>query len=109
MATSISNDSKSQVMKAAWAIAKRTDGKSFSDAMKQAWKAIKLKIAMANDIVTFRFRKSNGEIRTAVGTRQSSIINYENKGTTRKPCYSTVAYWDLDRKAFRSFCITSLI
>ncbi len=96
-------------MKAAWSIVKKAEVGNISEALKLAWKAIKLKASMAKAVVTFKFRKSNGEIREAVGTLQSEYISYESKGTTRKPCYSTVAYWDLERHAFRSFNIASLI
>lgn len=109
--SSISNESvnKSIVMKAAWALVKKSEVKTFSEALKQAWKAIKLKVAMAKGVVKFQYRKVSGEIRTAYGTLKSSITNYEAKGTTRKPCYSTVAYWDMERHGFRSFCISHLI
>ena len=96
-------------MKAAWALVKKSEVGTFSEALKQAWKAIKLKVAMANGVVKFQYRKVSGEIRTAYGTLKSTITNYEAKGTTRKPCYSTVAYWDMERHGFRSFCISHLI
>ena len=106
MATKIS---KSLVMKSAWSVYKKADVKSISEAMRLAWKAIKLKAEMAKGVVTFSFRKTNGEIRTAVGTLKSSMVNYQPKGTGGKPSYSTVAYWDMERDAFRSFRIASLI
>ena len=106
MATKIS---KSLVMKAAWSIVKKAEVQTISEALKLAWKAIKLKAAMAKGVMEFTFRKANGEIRKAIGTLQPEFINYESKGTTRQPCYSTVAYWDLERHAFRSFSIASLI
>lgn len=108
MAT-ISKGNKSQVMKAAWAIIKSAQVTNISEALKLAWKAIKLKVAMTKAVVKFQFRKANGEIRTAFGTLQSEYISYESKGTTRKPCYSTVAYWDTEKHAFRSFSIANLI
>lgn len=106
MATNIS---KSLVMKAAWSIVKKAEVQTISEALKLSWKAIKLKAAMAKGVMEFTFRKANGEIRKAIGTLQPEFINYESKGTTRQPCYSTVAYWDLERHAFRSFSIASLI
>ena len=96
-------------MKAAWSIVKKAEVQTISEALKLAWKAIKLKAAMAKGVMEFTFRKANGEIRKAIGTLQPEFINYESKGTTRQPCSSTVAYWDLERHAFRSFSIASLI
>jgi hypothetical protein len=110
MATTISqNSNKSMVMRAAWAMLKKAEVANISEGLKLAWKAIKLKIAMAKGVVTFQYRKASGEVRTAIGTLKSGIVNYEPKGTNRKPCYSTVAYWDIERKGFRSFCISHLI
>ena len=114
MATTISKNSnesanKSMVMKAAWSIFKKAEVESLSEAMKLAWKALKLKVEMAKGVVTFQYRKASGEIRTAVGTLKSGVVNYEPKGTNRKPCYSTIAYWDIEKKGFRSFCISHLL
>ena len=106
MATKIS---KSLVMRSAWSVYRKAGVMSISEALKLAWKAIKLKAEMAKGVVTFKFRKANGEIRTAVGTLKSGMVNYQPKGTGGKPCYSTVAYWDLERDAFRSFSIANLI
>ena len=103
------SSNKSLVMKAAWSIFKKAEVSTISEAMKLAWKAVKLKIAMASGVVKFQYRKATGEIRTAIGTLKSGVVNYVPKGTTRKPCYSTVAYWDIEKKAFRSFCISHLI
>ncbi len=114
MATTISKNSnesanKSMVMKAAWSIFKKAEVGTLSEAMKLAWKAIKLKVAMAKGVVKFQYRKATGEVRTAIGTLKSGVVNYEPKGTNRKPCYSTVAYWDIEKKGFRSFCISHLL
>ncbi len=105
----IESANKSLVMKAAWAILKKAEVRTLSEAMKQAWKAVKLKVAMAKGVVKFQYRKASGEIRNAIGTLKSGVVNYEAKGTNRKPCYSTVAYWDIEKKGFRSFCISHLI
>lgn len=101
--------SKSLVMKAAWSVLKKSEVKNLSEALKAAWKAIKLKYQMASGVVTFKFRKTNGEIRKAVGTLKSGMFDYEAKGSTSKPSYSTVAYWDIEKDGFRSFRISSLL
>ena len=112
MASTINNTeraNKSLVMKAAWAILKKAEVSTISEALKVAWKAVKLKVEMAKGVVKFQYRKASGEVRTAIGTLKSGMVNYEPKGTNRKPCYSTVAYWDIEKKAFRSFCISHLL
>ena len=106
MATRIS---KSLVMKAAWAVLKKAEVQTISETMRVAWKAIKLKYRMTSGVVTFKFRKTNGEIRTAVGTLKSGMFEYQAKGSNSKPSYSTVAYWDIEKDGFRSFRIASLI
>ena len=112
MATIASNNvrvSKSMVMKAAWAILKNKDVPNIAEALRKAWQAMKIKAQMYVGVVEFTFRKANGEIRKAVGTLKGSAINYDYKNSDRKPCYSAVAYWDIEKNAFRSFSISSLL
>lgn len=112
---SISNESKKQninksnLMKAAWTLVKKAEVKTISEALKVVWKAMKLKLALATGIVKFQYRKVSGEIRTAIGTLKSGLVNYEPKGINRKPCYTTICYWDIEKNGFRSFCISNLI
>jgi len=101
--------SKSMVMKAAWAILRKKDVANIAEALRKAWQAMKIKAQMSVGVAEFTFRKANGEIRKAIGTLKGSAINYEYKGTDRKPCYSAVSYWDLEKEAFRSFSIASLL
>jgi hypothetical protein len=96
---------KSLVFKTAWQIA--SNFKSFSEALKHAWQTVKLKYAMLKGVVEFSYRKVDGSIRTAVGTLQGQHVNYEFKG---KPSTNkTLAYFDLEQGAFRSFKIENLI
>lgn len=68
------------------------------------------------DIVKFRFEKKDGTVRTALGTRNSTIIgSYLGSSTSastsvkRTPKPGMISYFDLDKKAFRSFNETKLI
>lgn len=79
------------------------------EALKAAWKAMKLKAKMAAGVVEFAFRKADGTIRKAVGTLLQSVSHYEFKGGSRKKSYSTVAYFDMEKQSYRSFTIGSLI
>lgn len=77
MASSANNNSvrinKSMVMKAAWETLRRHKAVSFSEALRKAWHAYKLKAQMALGVVRFVFRKTNGELRNAVGTLAKNL------------------------------------
>lgn len=62
-----------------------------------------LKEEMQTGIVEFSYRKvSTGEVRQARGTLCDKYFTYDSKGG-RKPSDNVVCYWDMDKKAFRSF------
>lgn len=100
----------SQVMKSAWAVFKsKGNTESFSTCLKKSWKAIKVKAQMFTGKVHFQFKKADGTIREAWGTLKNGSFTYVSKNSNRKPCYSTVVYFDLVKNAFRSFSIDSFI
>jgi len=103
------NTNKSLVMKSAWALVKAGDVKSLGEAMKLAWKAIKLRAQMANGVVEFKYRTLKGDVCNALGTIKSEMINYTYKNSNRKPCYRVVSYFDVHVNMFRSFAITRLM
>lgn len=113
MASTANNNSvrinKSMVMKAAWETLRRHKTMSFSEALRKAWHAYKLKAQMALGVVRFVFRKTNGELRNAVGTLAKNLYQYEVKGTGHAAPACTIRYWDLEKNAFRSFCVDSLL
>lgn len=100
---------KPAIMKAAHIIYKNGEAATFSAALKKSWKAYKLKAQMSVSVVTFTFVKTNGETRKAVGTLKSDSFDYQYKGTARKSNPSCIAYWDVEKNAFRSFKVGSLI
>jgi len=51
----------------AWSISKRT-GMNFSEALKYAWKSLKMKMQMLSGSVEFSYKKVNGDVRHAIGT-----------------------------------------
>jgi hypothetical protein len=59
---------RSKVFKAAWYYIRKGIYENMSQALKAAWKAIKIKVAMLTGTVTLKFRKTTGEIRTALAT-----------------------------------------
>lgn len=100
---------KSMLMKAAWTVLRKKEAETISEALKKAWRAYKLKAKMSIGVVSFTFKKANGEIRKAVGTLASSLFNYEYKGTGNEGPTSCIRYWDVEKKAFRSFKVASLM
>lgn len=77
---------------------------SFADALRQAWKVLKLSIRLKKETVSFRFKKVDGSIREAIGTLN---VQYERK-TDSAPKFDTVAYYDLEANGFRSFKTANL-
>lgn len=100
---------KSMVMKSAWLLIKNQKVASFAEALRKAWKAYKLKAQMALGVVKFAFIKTNGELRNAIGTLKQNMVNYQYKGTGAAKPSTCIAYFDIEKHAFRSFTIDSLI
>lgn len=74
-----------------------------------------LKTMLSEGLVTFTFKKVNGEIRTATGTRilkPSIAMGFTDadmpKGTG-KEAPGVVAFWDIDKGAWRSVREDSII
>ena len=106
------NINKSQLMKMAHTMLRKAEVANLSEALRKAWKAMKLHAAMFVGQVRFSFRKVSGEIRQAVGTLCN--INYTPKtpanGKPRKERPAdVVCYFDVEKNAFRSFCAVNLI
>ena len=70
---------------------------------------------MMEKAVKFQFRKKDGSVRDAVGTRKRELMvlpngeRYEFKTAGKPECPTTLGYWDLDKKMWRSFTLTSFI
>jgi len=100
---------KSSIFRTAWELFKSHLFTSFSQALKAAWQRAKLIAKMRSGIAYFSFRKANGEVREAIGTLREGNFSYKAKGSQRKSNPAVVAYWDVERNAFRSFRIESLL
>lgn len=74
-----------------------------------------LESKMLEQAVRFQFTKKSGEVRDAVGTRNLEMMiqedgkRYEFKTAGKPECPTTMGYWDLEKKAWRSFVLTSFI
>ena len=78
-----------------------------------AWYFVKFNEALKDGVVKFSFWKKDGSIREATGTKNMLLIPFENRPKTviedsLKPV-QTITFYDIDKKAWRSFCITNFI
>lgn len=70
---------------------------------------------MLDQAVRFCFKKKDGTIRDANGTRKLELMvqedgkRYEFKTSGKPECPTTLGYWDLDKKMWRSFTLTQFI
>lgn len=100
---------KSKLFKVAHAILRKAQVSTWSEALKAAWKAMKVYTKMLTGTVEFTFRKVNGEVRKAVGTL--SDLNYVAKGTGNQSDKNAdvICFWDCEKQSFRSFKAITLI
>ena len=96
-------DMKTELFKIAHSIKEKFN--SFGEALKSAWRVIKMKIKMKKGNVSFKFVKKDGSIREAVGTLN---VDYTHKGSKSKN-YSVFNYFDLESNGWRSFQVHGLI
>ena len=96
-----------EIMSEAWNYVRR-NGYNMSEALKIAWRNIKLRVAMKTRIVRFHFQKINGEIREAWGTLKESMMP-ETKGTGRKTNDTCQTYFDTEKGEFRCFKKANLL
>lgn len=94
---------KTRLFNIAWTV--RKSFATFSEALTYAWKVVKLQIALCLGVVTFQYKKIDGTIRTAVGTRDNVPAT---KGIG-KPNNSVLTYFDLEAQGWRSAQMASLI
>lgn len=94
---------KTRLFNMAWAIRKQYA--TFSEALVQAWKAIKLQVALCLGIVKFQYKKLDGSLRNAIGTRD----NVPAIKGTGKTSFGVLTYFDLDAQDWRSAKIENLI
>lgn len=94
---------KSRLFKTAWAM--RNQFATFSEALVQAWKVIKLQWALCLGVVKFQYKKVDGSIRHAVGTRD----NVPAIKGVRPTSHSVLVYFDIEAADWRSAKVENLI
>lgn len=100
---------KSKLFKIAHAIIKKGEASSFSEALKSAWKAIRVYSRMLVGKVSFTFKKVNGEIRNAIGTLYNLDYVRKTTGEGDSKNADVICFWDCEKQAFRSFKAATLI
>lgn len=96
---------KRRLFHIAWAVAAQFD--SFSDALKHAWKVIRLQFELCTQaVVNFKYKKVDGSLREARGSNES--LNY-SPGEKPKTNYGVLIYFDLVANGFRSAKVENLI
>lgn len=96
-----------EVMTLAWQFV-RKNGMSLSDALKSAWRNIKLRMALKTRIVKFYFQKVDGSIREAYGTLKESLIP-ATTGSDRKRNDTVQVYYDTEKCEYRCFKKANLL
>ena len=70
------------------------------------------KTMLHEGIVDFEFIKKDGSVRQAKGTLVAEHLpapKADSDGTTRKPSENVLVYFDMEKKAFRSFVKESFV
>ena len=78
----------------------------------RAWYFVRFREALSRGYITFSYRKEDGSIREATGTTFDLFIPEEHRpkgSSTTPPQYSTVTYYDLTCRAWRSFRLDRFI
>lgn len=96
-----------QVMNLAWQFVKR-NGYTLSEALKTAWRNIKLHARLQSGIVKFYFQKVDGSLREAYGTLKSNIIPATSTNN-RRACDTVQIYFDTEKQEWRCFKKANLI
>ena len=98
-----------RVMKYAYQLNEKGFG-SWSECMKQAWALYRLASQMREEVVSFLYRKTNGQFRHAYGTLRGLPAGASLNGKkVTKPSYKTMTYWDVKKQGMRCFCVERLI
>ena len=89
---------------------------AWSDMVRYAWYLHHFREALKAGVVTFSYFKTDGSIREAKGTLNGVLIPAEDLPSSdchpkhpTKESYSSVAFYDIDKKGWRAFNICRFI
>ena len=97
----------SDVMQLAWQFVK-TNGMGLSEALRTAWRNVKLRAAMSVRIVKFWFQKVDGTTREAYGTLAERFLPAA-QGAGRRANATVQTYFDTERREYRCFKKANLL
>ena len=98
---------KSELFCLAWQFVKR-NGMSMAEALKIAWRNIKLKMQMYAGIVKFYYQKVDGSLREAYGTLRGDLLpKHEESG--RKKNDTCQVYYDTEKQEWRCYKKANLV
>lgn len=81
-----------------------------SEAFKLAWKKVRIMKEMRDGIAYFSFiKKSTGEKRDAIATLRDGNFEYDFKGSEAKKNARIINFWDVEKKAWRSCDVKTII
>lgn len=109
--------STSRALHMAHILDKSKPGFKWSEILEHAWYFERFRRALAEGVVSFTYRKRDNSIRSARGTLCEKLIPSDDmpKGdmsdgaALRKPRFSSIAYYDIDKKDWRAFDIRLFI
>ena len=87
-------------------------GLTWQRAVTNGWYFVTLREALRRGVIRFSYWKKDGTLREARGTLSPILIPEEDtpKGISNPhPNYSAIAYYDIDKKAWRSFAICQFV
>ena len=96
------------VMQVAWQFVRRY-GFTMSEALKTAWRNIKLRAAMRKGIVKFYYQKVDGTLREAYGTLKESLVPALSGNDSRKKSDTVQTYYDTEKESWRCFKRQNLV
>ena len=74
-----------------------------------------LESKMLEQAVKFQFKKKDGSIRDAIGTRKRELMVQEDGkvwepvGAQKPECPTTLGFWDLEKKDWRCLIVSNLV
>ncbi len=100
---------RSKVFKSAWFYLRKGIYTTFSECLKAAWRAYRIRKSLKQGKASFTYRKATGELRPSVGTLNGNLFTFTRKGTKKESKPDLIKYFDLDSNSFRAFRIERLI
>ncbi len=98
---------RSELLKLTWQFMKK-NGMTMSEALRIAWRNLKVKNLMKVRIVKFYFQKVDGSIREAYGTMRENLIP-ATAGSDRKRNDTVQTYYDTEKSEWRCFKKANLL